>query len=268
MTALDYNFNHTSKPKRTADAIAAAASSSEAINICIDEALRAEQKTDDTRAFNISPSGVGGECMRQFQFQITGVPNVLQARTHRIFDRGNVYEDIVARWLKNAGFHLKTSDDHGKQIGFQIAKGNIRGRIDGAIIDGPKINGVEYPCLWECKVLGDKGWKSLFAKGVAEAYPKYAAQIALYQAYCDLEAPAMLTALNINTMELHHEMVPFDRDLAQRMSDRAVDVLINTQSNVLMSRGGGSPEAYPCRFCDFNDHCWNDGGLGPKRPAR
>ncbi len=265
---MDYDFNHTTKPKRTADAIAKAANASEAINITIDDAMRTEHGGDDGRAFNISPSGVGGECMRQFQFQITGVPNTLQPRMLRIFDRGNVYEDIVARWLKNAGFHLKTVDEQGKQFGFQLAKNNIRGRIDGVILAGPKIPGIEYACLWECKVLGEKGWKNLVSKGVAQAYPKYAAQIALYQAYKELETPAMLTALNINTMELHHELVPFDQELARSMSDRAVDVLINTQANALMGRAGGDPDSYPCRFCDFNKHCWEDGGLGPKRPAR
>jgi hypothetical protein len=268
MTDIDLNFQHTSKPKRTAEAIAAARDASEAINIAIDDGIQRGLKTDDTRRFNISPSGVGGECMRQFQFQITGVPSVLASRTHRIFERGNLYEDVVAEWLRQGGFHLKTVDENGQQFGFQLAKGNIRGRIDGIILDGPKIRDVEYACLWECKVLGDKGWKNLVAKGVFEAYPKYAAQIALYQAYKELETPAMLTALNINTMELHHEMVPFNQELAQRMSDRAVDVLIACQTNTLMERAGGSPDGYPCRFCDFSDHCWNDGGLGPKRPAR
>ena len=60
------------------------------------------------------------------------------------------------------------------------------------------------------------------------AKPVYAAQIALYQAYMEASvpgisaAPAVFTAINKDTAEMHPELVPFDADLAQRMSDRAV----------------------------------------------
>ena len=66
------------------------------------------------------------------------------------------------------------------------------------------------------------------SKGVTHAKPIYAAQIALYQAYMDAtvpglaDNPALFTAINKDTAELHHELVPFDGDLAQRMSDRGV----------------------------------------------
>ena len=50
----------------------------------------------------------------------------------------------------------------------------------------------------------------------ALAKPIYAAQIALYQAYLGLtEAPALFTAINKDTCELWHELVPFDGALAQ-----------------------------------------------------
>ena len=52
--------------------------------------------------------------------------------------------------------------------------------------------------------------------------PLYAAQIALYQAYMEARSPgisanpALFTAINKDTAELHHELVPFDGGLAQR----------------------------------------------------
>ena len=52
-------------------------------------------------------------------------------------------------------------------------------------------------------------------RGVALSKPVYAAQIALYQAYLELPNPALFTALNRDTMELHCELVPFDASLAQ-----------------------------------------------------
>ena len=57
------------------------------------------------------------------------------------------------------------------------------------------------------------------------ARPIYAAQIALYQAYLDLPNPALFTALNRDTFELHCELVPFDAALAQTASDRAALVV-------------------------------------------
>ena len=81
------------------------------------------------------------------------------------------------------------------------------------------------PALWENKALGAASWKEVVKSGVVLARPVYAAQIALYQAYLDLPNPALFTALNRDTWELHCELVPFDAALAQRCSDRAVQVV-------------------------------------------
>ena len=76
-----------------------------------------------------------------------------------------------------------------------------------------------------------KNWRACVKDGVAVSKPVYAAQIAIYQAYMEPSvpgistAPALFTAINKDTAELHHEQVAFDADLAQRMSDRAVRIL-------------------------------------------
>ena len=43
-------------------------------------------------------------------------------------------------------------------------------------------------------------------------------------AYMELEV-ALLTAMNKNTQELYHEVVRFDPAEAQKLSDKAVDIL-------------------------------------------
>ena len=45
--------------------------------------------------------------------------------------------------------------------------------------------------------------------------------------------PALFTAINKDTAELHHELVPFNAELAQRMSDRAVRILRATDAGEL-----------------------------------
>ena len=94
------------------------------------------------------------------------------------------------------------------------------------------------------------------------AKPIYAAQIALYQAYMEASvpgisaAPALFTAINKDTAELHHELVPFDADLAQRMSDKAVRILSATDAGELLPRFTRTREHFECRFCSWAARCW------------
>jgi hypothetical protein len=92
---------------------------------------------------------------------------------------------------------------------------------------------------------------------LAVAKPIYAAQVALYQAYLELhEHPALFTAVNADTMEIHAELVPFDPALAQRMSDRAVKVITATDAGELVPRGFSDSTHFECRMCAWQDRCW------------
>ena len=48
-------------------------------------------------------------------------------------------------------------------------------------MDGPKLPGIGFPCVWEHKALAAKGWRAIERDGLLKAYPQYAAQIWLYQ---------------------------------------------------------------------------------------
>ena len=99
-------------------------------------------------------------------------------------------------------------------------------------------------------------------QGRGLAKPIYAAQIALYQAYMEAsvqgisENPALFTAINKDTAELHHELVPFDAGLAQRMSDRAVRILQATDAGELLPRIAMTRDFRECRMCPWADRCW------------
>jgi len=85
---------------------------------------------------------------------------------------------------------------------------------------------------------------------------------AIYQAYMEpsvpgiCSAPALFTAINKDTAELHHEQVAFDADLAQRMSDRAVRILQATDAGELLPRIAASRDFFECRFCAHAERCW------------
>ena len=121
---------------------------------------------------------------------------------------------------------------------------------------------MRVPALWECKTMNAKNWRACVKDGVSVSKPVYAAQIAIYQAYMEPSvpgisaAPALFTAINKDTAELHHELVPFDADLAQRMSDRAVRILQATDAGELLPRIAASRDFFECRFCDYAERCW------------
>ena len=108
-----------------------------------------------------------------------------------------------------------------------------------------------------------KNWRETVKSGVVVTKPVYAAQIALYQAYMDASVPglasnpALFTAINKDTAELHHELVPFNAELAQRMSDRAVRILRATDAGELLPRLARERDHFECRMCAYATRCWN-----------
>lgn len=204
-------------------------------------------------------SSLGSACARQVQYRYMQTPvdedRQFPARTLRIFDFGHNIEDILAEYLKDAGFDLRTHGPQGEQFGFSVADDQIKGHIDGVICSGPVPIG--YPFLWENKSANTKKFSEFVRKGVAEANPVYAAQIALYQAYMDLtEHPALFTVMNKDTCEIYYEFVPFDKELAQRTSDRGVDILKATRAKEMLPRIAANSDYFACKFCDYRKTCW------------
>jgi hypothetical protein len=84
---------------------------------------------------------------------------------------------------------------------------------------------------------GDKGWRDIEPNGLEKAYPQYAAQIWLYQAYLNVtDHPALFTATNANTCERLHLLFPLNAERAQQCSDRAVAVIEATRAGELLPR--------------------------------
>lgn len=238
------------------------------INTAIDAALVAENEATPPRDY-LGGSRLGVACERALQFEFTATPKDdgagFTGQTLRIFAIGHQLEDLAIQWLRAAGFDLYTRKGNrpdGEQFGFSVAGGRIRGHVDGIIAAGPEGFGLAVPALWECKTMNAKNWRETVAKGVTVGKPVYAAQIALYQAYMEATVPgisanpALFTAINKDTAELHHELVPFDAELAQRMSDRAVRILRATDAGELLPRVAQNRDFFECRFCPWAKRCW------------
>lgn len=217
----------------------------------------------------ISASAIGDDCPRRIQLEVWASFHPAAApvkcepfagKTLRIFERGYWGEAAMANWLKQAGFQLSTeSSDTGKQHTVLTGGGQIKGKLDGVVIASHvDLNSIATPCVWEHKTLGAKGWKATVKHGVAKESPKYADQVAFYQAYKDLTHPALFSALNADTCELWFELIPFDHARAQAASDRAVHILQATRAGDLLPKAAANGEAYPCSLCRFKGECWGE----------
>tara|TARA_R110002012_G_scaffold1954_3_gene9321 strand:+ start:1329 stop:2120 length:792 start_codon:yes stop_codon:yes gene_type:complete len=228
------------------------------ISDVIDKSIVDNNKKRPRRKY-LGGSSLGEECSRKIQYRYMGTEpdreKEFNAKTLRIFQFGHEIEDMKAEWIKQSGFDLRTVDKQGEQFGFSIADDQIKGHIDGVICAGPVE--LQYPMLWECKSANDKKFKEFVRVGVAKANPTYAAQIAVYQAYMDLhENPALFTVMNKNTSEIYYELVPFDKALAQKISDKGVQILTATKASEMLPRIAHNRDYFSCKWCEFNNTCW------------
>jgi len=244
------DFNHNSNSPKSA---------CENINNLIDAALVIEKNAEPKRNY-LGASMLGKACSRAIQYEFVGAPKdegkEFDGQTLRIFAAGHLFEDLLIKWFKSASFDLRTVGSDGHQFGFSMAGGKISGHSDGKFVGGAAC--MSYPALWECKSLKNKSWTDTVKKGVALSKPIYAAQIALYQAYLNLtENPAIFSAINKDTSEIYHELVPFNAELAQRISDKAVNILKATEHGEQMPRGFSSEDHFECKMCSYKNRCWS-----------
>lgn len=240
-TILDFNREQLS-----------AADINVAINAALDAAALTEQR-EEQRTY-LGASGIGSECLRRVQFDWK-VDSTHPARTKRIFSRGHMFEEITVRAMAGAGFRMERGTP---ATGFSAADGQFKGHCDGIITAGPSIDGLKYPCLFEHKALGSSGWKKIEKEGLQKSYVHYFAQIQIYMAYLGLdENPALFTAVNADSCEMLHILVPFDPEAAQAWSDRAVTVIRATQAGELLPRiTDKGPTDWRCRMCSHTNRCW------------
>jgi hypothetical protein len=235
----------------------------EHLNQLLDEALLEEQKLKTKRNY-LGASRLGAECSRALQYEFMGRDPAHSAKVLRIFEAGHLFEELVIQWLRLADLEILTKDTNGNQFAFSAASGRIAGHIDGVVIAAPSALGITCPALFEAKSMNNKSWQETVKKGIVLSKPTYAAQIALYQAYMESlfsgisQNPCLFTAINKDTSELYHELVLFDGELAQRISDKAVNIIRATEAGELLPRGFVSSNVYSCKICPHKEECWSE----------
>ena len=226
----------------------------EPINGAINAAIeRAAAATVELPRPYLGASIIGYECARRVQYTWWCKPE-LPARTREIFDRGHYFEQRARQHLIAAGFKFAPAE----ALAFTAADGALRGHADGIIIHGPDLPGVYliFPLIWECKAVNAKNWRALERDGLEKTFPQYAAQVSIYQAYLDVVNPALFTAVNADTCEWLHFLVPFSAERAQFWSDRAANIIAATRASELLPRAYDNPDDWHCRCCPHAERCW------------
>jgi hypothetical protein len=222
------------------------------ISIAINEAIeRARPGEVNTRQY-LGASSIGSPCLRQVQFDWMCDP-VHEGQLQDIFQRGHWFEHAVRAHMIRAGFQFAPTE----QLAFSTFGGTFRGHADGILTRGPVRLGLGYPCIWEHKALGDKGWRALDRDGLDTAFPAYKAQTLMYMRYLGkTEHPAVFSATNANTCARLHVLVPFDPVAARAWIDRAAMIIAATGAGELLPRLANTPTNPVCCRCSHTERCW------------
>jgi len=226
----------------------------EPINVAVNDAIeRAAATAPEIPRPYLGASIIGHDCARRIQYDWWCKPD-LPARVRAIFDRGHHTEARTRQQMVAAGFKFAPDE----ACAFTAVNGALRGHADGIIHNGPQLPGVYliFPLIWECKCLSAKNWRAVERDGLVKAFPQYAAQVAIYQAYLEVTNPALFTTVNADTCEQLHMLVPFDAARAQYWSDRAVMIIEATRAGELLPRAYDDPEDWRCKMCPHKRRCW------------
>jgi hypothetical protein len=233
------------------------------INLLIDAGLQKEHLSEPKRNY-LGGSRIGVECERALQYEFFNAPKDegkdFDGQTLRIFERGHWVEDAMIWWMRRAGVEMKTEDEGSAerkiQFGFSEHDGLFAGHCDGIITGGPEAFG-PLPRLWENKGLGEKGWNSLSKHGTKKDKPVYYAQCQIYMEKFGLtKNPALFSAVNMNTMEIYWEAIPFDPTECAKLNAKAERILMACQAGELLPRISQDPTFFKCKWCDYNRRCF------------
>ena len=189
-----------------------------------------------------------------------------KGKTLRRFRLGHIHEAETVRWLKLAGFDLRTHDSRGKQFSWALTyeAGKLGGSIDGCLVDGPPLPGLEYPALFEHKIMKASKWNAFVKDGAATSHPVYVAQCQVYMRQMELEV-AVLCAINTDTSEIHCEIIRLDPAVADKALDRGLKVLQAAKPETLPRLYGATPTDFRCKFCDWHERCWAEAAAPAKQ---
>lgn len=213
----------------------------------IDDAIIKRSSEEKHRDY-LGASLLGEECPKKLWYTFHQPKPVRDAKLQRIFDRGHLMEDYVAKLLRDAGCNLITADENGEQYGFVDRE--VAGHCDGVILSG--LPESSAPHLWENKAVGDKSFNEFVKNGIEKTNYKYYVQVHIYMHKLKLK-DCLFTVINCNTCEIYTERIKLNEEIATRYIERGVEI---ARSKEPMGRAFPKKNFFKCKFCDYNEECW------------
>jgi len=196
----------------------------------------------------IGASGIGNKCEAALAFALRGFPDDSpDPQLQRIFNLGNVVEDIVVRDLtKRAKLDVMENDPlTGKQWHYDYMNGHIRCNLDGLIeLPSGRLRNLEI------KSMNDASWTKFMDRGVRFSHPHYFDQMQMQMAM-SRTADTLFIAYNKNNSKYHAEIVEFDEIEWAFLKTRIESALLNTARRI-----AGDESDWRCRGCFKRTSCW------------
>jgi len=227
------------------------------INSFIDAAIDVQR--DEKRTY-LGASVCGEPCDRKVQYMYLAAQDEVErpkfpARVKRIFERGHALEAMCRRWLSDAGFVFDKPSS-----GISDFDGKFQGHEDGVIRGwAPRIVGdacpIALPSVWEHKAMKDDQWKKLQKEKLKKFSSTYHGQVMIEMHYMKI-SQTLFSATNANTMEIYHEMIPYDASEAAMIMAKIARVFDATHLGELLPRISADNSYYLCKYCPFYNICW------------
>jgi hypothetical protein len=112
------------------------------------------------------------------------------------------------------------------------------------------------PAVWEHKAVNSKNFRAIMRDGFERTFPRYCAQICVYQKFLNKLNPALVSVVNADDCTLVHFSLPYDAALAELWTERAIEIIAVTRRGELLPRAYDSPDDWRCRMCSHRERCW------------
>lgn len=184
----------------------------------IQDALEAQG--EHWESIGVPAGDIGVECDRAvwLAFRRASVPEVIDWRKRRIFERGNIEEKRLLDLLRMVGVTVWGEQDRVRAVG-----GHLRGKIDGRALGLLEAAKTEH--IVECKSAKQEIFRKVQKDGVRKGKPEHYATFQFYMHGLGINRVLYMMS-NKNDEDLHIERVNYDVDFAIRAVAR-IERIIN-----------------------------------------
>lgn len=200
----------------------------------------ARRNESDKRCY-LGMSVIGVQCWRKLWYNFRGfTAKRIDGRAQMIFDFGNLIEESVIKWIKDAGYLITD-----QQREFTDYNGWFKGHCDGYIHG---LSEIPSPWILEIKSASDSRFKAIKSiQNLKESVPVYWAQVQCYMHYAELNT-ALVIVINKNNCELYTEEVREWPAECDRLLDKAQQIIY---SDIEFDRDITTE----CDYCEYKDLC-------------